>query len=169
MSQVAQLVLVVLFLQVVNISPGPAPQYGGKSRLGENFILRHSCNFPLSRGPKPTKNLLEMIEQDRDLTKFAEALRSSELDSRLSGSDFFTVFAPSDEFIGDDIDDDVDFVMRHLVPGFPRRRIDLTTGDTRLVTLGGEDLVITKTGARLRLGEVTGCDWYGPGCEDVYW
>ena len=34
MSQVAQLVLVVLFLHVVNISPGPAPQYGGKSRLG---------------------------------------------------------------------------------------------------------------------------------------
>ena len=63
------------------------------------------CNFPLLRGPKPTKNLLEIIEQDRDLTKFAEALRSSELDSRLSGSDFFTVFAPSDEFIGDDNDD----------------------------------------------------------------
>ena len=41
MSQVAQLVLVVLFLQVVNISPGPNPQYGGKSRLGLNFILRH--------------------------------------------------------------------------------------------------------------------------------
>ena len=93
-----------------------------------------------------------MIDQDRDLTKFAEALRSSELDSRLSGSDFFTVFAPSDEFIGEDIDD-VDFVMRHLVPGFPRRRIDLTTGETRLVTLGGGDLVITKTGTRLTLGE----------------
>ena len=43
--------------------------------------------------------------------------------------------------------------MRHLVPGFPRRRIDLASGETRLVTLGGGDLVITKTGARLRLGE----------------
>ena len=117
-----------------------------------NFILGHVCNFPLLRGPKPTSNLLEMIEQDRDLTKFAEALRNSDLDSRLSGSDFFTVFAPSDEFIGDD-NDDVDFVMRHLVPGFPRRRIDLTSGETRLVTLGGGDLVVTKTGARLTLGE----------------
>ena len=51
-----------------------------------------------------------MIEQDRDLTNFAEALQSSDLGSRLSGSDFFTVFAPSDEFIRDD-NDDVDFVM----------------------------------------------------------
>ena len=103
------------------------------------------------RGPKPTKNLLEMIEQDRDLTNFAEALQSSDLGSRL-GSDFFTVFAPSDEFIRDD-NDDVDFVMRHLVPGFPRRRIDLATGETRLVTLGGGDLVVTKAGARLTVGE----------------
>ena len=92
-----------------------------------------------------------MIEQDRDLTNFAEALRSSDLGSRL-GSDFFTVFAPSDEFIRDD-NDDVDFVMRHLVPGFPRRRIDLATGETRLVTLGGGDLVVTKAGAMLTVGE----------------
>ena len=104
------------------------------------------------RGPKPTKNLLEMIEQDRDLTNFAEALQSSDLGSRLSGSDFFTVFAPSDEFIRDD-NDDVDFVMRHLVPGFPRRRIDLATGETRLVTLGGGDLVVTKAGTRMTVGE----------------
>ena len=110
------------------------------------------CNFPSLRGPKPTKNLLEIIEQDRDLTKFAEALRSSELDSRLTGSDFFTVFAPSDEFIGDD-NDDVDFVMRHLVPGFPRRRVDLSSGETRLVTLGGGHLVVTKAGARITVGE----------------
>ena len=93
-----------------------------------------------------------MIEQDRDLTNFAEALQSSDLGSRLSGSDFLTVFAPSDEFIRDD-NDDVDFVMRHLVPGFPRRRIDLATGETRLVTLGGGDLVVTKAGARLTVGE----------------
>ena len=105
----------------------------------------------MNRGPKPTKNLLEMIDQDRDLTKFAEALRSSGLDSRLSGSDFFTVFAPSDESIGDDRDED--FVMEHLVPGFPRRRIDLASGQTRLVTLGGGDLVITKAGARLVVDE----------------
>lgn len=105
----------------------------------------------MNRGPKPTKNLLEMIDQDRDLTKFAEALRSSGLDSRLSGSDFFTVFAPNDESIGDDRDED--FVMEHLVPGFPRRRIDLASGQTRLVTLGGGDLVITKAGARLVVDE----------------
>ena len=74
------------------------------------------------------------------------------MDSRLSGSDFFTVFAPSDEFIGDD-DGDVDLAMRHLVPGFPRRRIDLASGETRLVTMGGGDLVVTKAGAELRVGE----------------
>ena len=104
----------------------------------------------LLRGPKPTKNLLDMIEEDRDLSKFAEALRSSELDSRLSGSDFFTVFAPSDEFIGDA---DEDFVMRHLVPGFPRRRIDLAPGATSLVSLGGGPLVVTRAGHRLSVGE----------------
>ena len=76
----------------------------------ESYFIVLSWLFMTSllRGPKPTKNLLDMIEEDRDLSKFAEALRSSELDSRLSGSDFFTVFAPSDEFIGDA---DEDFVM----------------------------------------------------------
>ena len=37
MSQVAQLVLVVLALHAVNISSRPSPQYGGKSRLGILF------------------------------------------------------------------------------------------------------------------------------------
>ena len=116
------------------------------------MVRLRTCHISYLRGPKPTKNLLEMIEQDRDLTNFAEALRSSDLGSRLSGSDFFTVFAQSDEFIRDD-NDDVDFVMQHLVPGFPRRRIDLASGETRLLTLGGGDLVVTKTGARLTVGE----------------
>ena len=91
----------------------PDPPLNTEGKVGrESYFIVLSWLFMTSllRGPKPTKNLLDMIEEDRDLSKFAEALRSSELDSRLSGSDFFTVFAPSDEFIGDA---DEDFVMRH--------------------------------------------------------
>ena len=89
----------------------PDPPLNMEGKVGqESYFIVLSWLFMTSllRGPKPTKNLLDMIEEDRDLSKFAEALRSSELDSRLSGSDFFTVFAPSDEFIGDA---DEDFVM----------------------------------------------------------
>ena len=91
----------------------PDPPLNMEGKVGrESYFIVLSWLFMTSllRGPKPTKNLLDMIEEDRDLSKFAEALRSSELDSRLSGSDFFTVFAPSDEFIRDA---DEDFVMRH--------------------------------------------------------
>ena len=37
-----------------------------------------------------------MINKESDLSKFSETLRSSGLDLKLSGSDFFTVFAPND-------------------------------------------------------------------------
>ena len=37
-----------------------------------------------------------MISKESELSKFTEALYSSGLDAKLSGSDFFTVFAPND-------------------------------------------------------------------------
>ena len=38
-----------------------------------------------------------MISKESELSKFTEALHSSGLDTQLSGSDFFTVFAPNDD------------------------------------------------------------------------
>ena len=44
-------------------------------------------------------------------------------------------------------------VSRHLVPGFPRRKIDLAAGETSLVSLGGEAVRVVREGARLEVGE----------------
>ena len=38
-----------------------------------------------------------MIHADPELSVFSSALHTSGLESRLSGADFFTVFAPRDE------------------------------------------------------------------------
>ena len=38
-----------------------------------------------------------MISKESELSKFSEALHSSGFDTQLSGSDFFTVFAPNDD------------------------------------------------------------------------
>merc|ERR1712029_34469 len=116
-----------------------APQYGGKSR-----------------GPKPTKNLLEMISKESELSKFGEALYSSGLDTKLSGSDFFTVFAPNDNAIqNEDLTEETveAFVSHHLVKGFPRRRIDLSSGETSLATVAGDSIVVVKTGNKISVGD----------------
>ena len=47
-------------------------------------------------------------------------------------------------------------LSRHLVPGFPRRRIDLAAGETSLVSLGGEAVRVVREGARLEVGEAGG-------------
>ena len=49
-----------------------------------------------------------MIHADPELSVFSEALRTSGLESRLSGADFFTVFAPRDEALQQiDIEEEV--------------------------------------------------------------
>ena len=49
-----------------------------------------------------------MLHADPELSVFSEALRTSGLESRLSGADFFTVFAPRDEALQQiDIEEEV--------------------------------------------------------------
>ena len=45
------------------------------------------------------------------------------------------------------------FVSHHLVKGFPRRRIDLASGETSLVTVGGDSIVVIKSGNKISVGD----------------
>ena len=62
-----------------------------------------------------------MIHADPELSVFSSALHSSGLESRLSGADFFTVFAPRDEALQQlDIEDEVGVVKmieKYLIIG----------------------------------------------------
>ena len=61
-----------------------------------------------------------MIHSDPELSVFSEALHTSGLESRLSGADFFTVFAPRDEALQQlDIDEVsvVKMIEKYLIIG----------------------------------------------------
>ena len=62
-----------------------------------------------------------MIHADPELSVFSLALHSSGLESRLSGADLFTVFAPRDEALQQlDIEDEVGVVKmieKYLIIG----------------------------------------------------
>lgn len=61
-----------------------------------------------------------MIHADPELSVFSSALHSSGLESRLSGADFFTVFAPRDEALQQlDIDEVsvVKMIEKYLIIG----------------------------------------------------
>jgi uncharacterized surface protein with fasciclin (FAS1) repeats len=50
--------------------------------------------------PAKAKNVLEVIQGDTSLSKFAEALKTADLEGTLKGSGPFTVFAPNDTAFG---------------------------------------------------------------------
>ena len=61
-----------------------------------------------------------MIHAEPELSVFSSALHSSGLESRLSGADFFTVFAPRDEALQQQIEDEVSVVKmieKYLIIG----------------------------------------------------
>ena len=45
------------------------------------------------------------------------------------------------------------FVSHQLVKGFPRRRIDLSFGETCLATVAGDSIVVVKTGNKISVGD----------------
>lgn len=66
----------------------------------------------------PKENLLQLIDNDSDLSKFASILKSTKLDSLLSSNQSYTVWAPVDEALDNlDVTDPVQmerFVKNHL-------------------------------------------------------
>ena len=105
-----------------------------------------------SRGPKPTKTIGQLVDQEQVLSTFSEAVKRTGLEDMLTGSDFITVFAPTDEAFenvpSDILEDDEklkSLVLRHIVPGFPKRRSDLPSGDSSLETAGGQTITVTKS------------------------
>ena len=104
------------------------------------------------RGPQPTRTIGQLVERESGLSTFSDAVQRAGLEDLLGGQDFITVFAPIDEAfenIQSDILEDEDelkaVILRHIVPGFPRRRVDLPAGDSSLETAGGEQITVTKS------------------------
>jgi uncharacterized surface protein with fasciclin (FAS1) repeats len=105
-----------------------------------------------SRGPKPTKTIGQLVDQEQVLSTFSEAVKRTGLEDMLDGADFITVFAPTNEAFdkipSDILEDEEELkavILRHIVPGFPKRRADLPGGDSTLETAGGETITVTKS------------------------
>ena len=105
-----------------------------------------------SRGPKPTKTIGQLVDQEQVLSTFSEAVKKTGLEDMLTGSAFITVFAPTNEAFenvpSEQLRDDENLkslVLRHIVPGFPKRRSDLPSGDSTLETAGGQMITVAKS------------------------
>ena len=108
-----------------------------------------------SRAPKPTKTVGQLVDREQVLSTFSDALKRTGLEDMLGGSDFVTVFVPTNEAFEklpkDILEDDEELkslVLRHIVPGFPKRRADLIEGDSTHETAGGDEITITKSSRR---------------------
>ena len=111
------------------------PQYGGRSR-----------------GPKPTKSVAQLLDQEQVLNTFSRAIKTAGLQDMLDGPDFVTVFAPTNEAfenVSEKVLEDEEkvksLVSRHIIPGFPRRRVDLPAGDSTHEDLSGATVTVTKS------------------------
>ena len=98
------------------------------------------------------QNLMQVISEKSNLTLFNTALNITSLPDILSGSDDYTVFAPTDdafkklgnlEEILDDIPLLESVLKLHIVPGDIKSN-EINPGKTNVQTLNGQDIIIEK-------------------------
>ena len=120
-----------------------------KSKYNNGF---ESCICDDKNEDTEDQNLTQVISEQKNLTLFNTALNITSLPSILSGSDNYTVFAPSDnafqklgnlEEILDDVPLLESVLKLHIVPGDIKSN-EINPGKTNVKTLNGQDIVIDK-------------------------
>merc|ERR1712228_477285 len=106
--------------------------------------------------PAPTKNIAELAIATPQLSTLLAAVKAAGLVDTLAGEGPFTVFAPANDAFAKIPSDTLNglladkdaltaVLLRHVVPGAALKAGDVAVGDTKVKTVGGEEITVSRT------------------------